>query len=160
MTYTCFVGIDPGVKGGMVVLDPHGGIIDAIVMPEPEELRRMFRYFYWDDQPFITLEEPSPDPKWGAIQAWRFAYGIGRLEGIFNPQLMVNPRTWQAKVWRKDLISGKLTGKQKSLITAKAIWPNADFRASKRCKIPHDGMVDAALIAYYGLLTHKKGKPT
>jgi hypothetical protein len=32
---------------------------------------------------------------------------------------------------------------------ARRLWPDESFFATERCKTPHDGLVDAALIAEY-----------
>lgn len=72
----------------------------------------------------------------------------------------VQPKIWQKKAWKPEHIeysdtSDKLGRRKKdtkatSMNAAKAIFPGISF-VPKRCKIAHDGLIDAALIAYYGL---------
>ena len=59
----------------------------------------------------------------------------------------VTPREWQ-----KIMLPGCKAGDTKgaALTVAKRIWPDESWLASDRCKAPHDGAVDAALIAEYG----------
>lgn len=74
--------------------------------------------------------------------------------------LTVQPKIWQKKAWRPEFIvyaddTDKLGRRKKdtkatSMKAAEAIFPGVSF-IPKRCKIAHDGLVDAALIAYYGL---------
>jgi len=45
--------------------------------------------------------------------------------------------------------AGGKTTKQQALPIAQALFPGADFRKSDKSHIAHDGIVDAALIAYY-----------
>jgi hypothetical protein len=52
-------------------------------------------------------------------------------------------------------MQGKRDCKKMSELAAKRLFPNVDLRATERCKISHDGIVDALLIAYYGSTIHK-----
>jgi hypothetical protein len=38
-----------------------------------------------------------------------------------------------------------------ALKRANALWPEQDWLATKRSKVAHDGIVDAALIAHYAI---------
>lgn len=73
----------------------------------------------------------------------------------------VSPAIWQKSVWEPKHIVWKNTGinerkkkdtKATSLNAAKDIFPGVSFITKKRSTKPHDGCVDAALIAYHGLL--------
>ncbi|KKK80116.1 hypothetical protein LCGC14_2826730, partial [marine sediment metagenome] len=81
---------------------------------------------------------------------------------------LVQPKVWQKVIYqgipeiRKPsfvIKSGKFEGqtrkgaldtKKMSLLATKRLFPNEDLRKSDRCKIPHNGIVDALLIAEYG----------
>lgn len=107
-----------------------------------------------------------------AIEALCVAYSYKYLK--------VNPRDWQKVCWQGINVqttsvpkfkTDKLTGKKiesgtkdkvltkpTSLLAAKRLFPKWDFRAelkTKKSKNDHDGMVDAALLAYYGYLKFK-----
>lgn len=93
------------------------------------------------------------------------------------PVYTVQPKQWQTVAWKKvAIINGtpimdSKTGKQKvnkagdlrfktdtkatSLSAATYLFPNVSF-IPKRARIPHDGLVDAALIAYYAYAKNLK----
>ena len=74
----------------------------------------------------------------------------------------VQPKKWQS-IWEGVPIQKVPTGKKNkkgepmyktdtkatSLLAVQRLFPNIDLRASERCKIPHDGIVDALLMAEY-----------
>ena len=62
----------------------------------------------------------------------------------------LTPKKWQSTVWLtgdKVTKASKLDTKATSLVAAKRIWPGFGFLATPRSKTPHDGLVDALLIA-------------
>lgn len=74
--------------------------------------------------------------------------------------LLVQPKAWQKKAWIPSCIvykdeTDKLGRKKKdtkatSLKVAELLFPGVSF-VPPRCKNIHDGLIDAALIAYYAL---------
>ncbi|MFK7825779.1 MAG: hypothetical protein AB8G05_16620 [Oligoflexales bacterium] len=82
------------------------------------------------------------------IQAM-FNYGVhfGEILGFLAarkvPHVLVNPRRWQAK-----MLGNFNKGESKKAAYAKD-WPSASF-VPIGGKKPHDGIVDACLIAEYG----------
>jgi hypothetical protein len=56
--------------------------------------------------------------------------------------------------WQPTMLGKVPQGKTKeyALNKVKQLWPDETFLATKRSSVPHDGMVDAALIAEYGRL--------
>lgn len=143
------VGIDPGQNGGLVALADNCAIFESMVLPKEDDLELIAKWCQRNAVE-VWLEDVQPDHGWGLKGAWTFGQHIGMLKTIFrNCDLrLINPRTWQAAVWRKDVIG---SSKDKSLETAMHIWSKMDWRATERSRIPHDGIVDAALIAYYGV---------
>jgi hypothetical protein len=55
-------------------------------------------------------------------------------------------------MWQKVMLPGCAKGDTKpaALARARQLWPAESWLASPRCSKPHDGMIDAALIAEYG----------
>lgn len=91
----------------------------------------------------------------GRVGNLNYARGAGLLEMCAMwqwPITRVSPRTWGKVI--KDGISKKLDSKAQSIEAAKALWPDmfrvGGFYVSDRSKKPHDGLVEAALIAEYG----------
>lgn len=149
-----FLGIDPGASGAIVILSEDGGIYESLLMPDMSQLKDLGEWAS-DLKVFVTIEDVQPDRGWHIKSAWTFAKHIGVLHHIFPNALLVLPRVWQKALWNP---SGEKNPKKRSLEAAKIYWPKMDWLASKRSRIPHDGLVDAALIARYGLTcyTHTK----
>ncbi len=75
-------------------------------------------------------------------------YGIllGQIAAMSWRYQIIHPRTWQKVVHENT--SGKIPAKQRSLNSAKSLWPNESF-VLPRCRKVNDGFVDAVLIAEY-----------
>lgn len=76
--------------------------------------------------------------------------------------MRVPPPIWQKNVWQPQHIvynaSGKRDAKATSLRAVQEIFPGVSF-IMPRGHVPHDGCVDAALIAYYGLMSVNHSLP-
>lgn len=94
----------------------------------------------------------------GATSNFQFGKGAMLPEALFYEKgyrfTKVTPTTWQKLAW--EGVTKQKDNKETSLIAAKRIFPGHDFTPSARSSKPHDGMVDAALMAYYGKLTYVK----
>lgn len=86
---------------------------------------------------------------------------LGELRSDCRVRLLTaNPKIWQKKAWKPEHIRfqdevdtlgrKKKDTKATSLAAAKDLFPGVSF-VPRRAKLPHDGLVDAALIAYYAL---------
>lgn len=103
---------------------------------------------------------------------------LGRQVTGRVPFMVALPKLWQKVAWQgidpigtpvyikgtktpKLLKSGKqqikVDTKGTSMLAAHKLFPNANF-VMPRCRIEHDGCIDAALIAYYGLTRYNKLK--
>jgi len=155
-------GIDPGISGGIVVLDGEGKIESKNVMPvmtlkgkktrrviDIQELADLLSSL---DVNMCFLEKVTAMPGNGNVSMFTFGYGCGLLEmglAAFKvPYTLVPPQTW-CKVMHQG-ISKDIDAKQRSLMVFKRGYPNIDLRASKRCSTVHSGLLDALLIAEYG----------
>lgn len=88
--------------------------------------------------------------------------------GVKIPILQILPHVWQSFVWKPEHIvweQGSTGGsyqrrkkntKATSSNAAHSVFPGVSFVPSKKATKEHDGCVDAALIAYCGLLYYKK----
>lgn len=112
---------------------------------------------------------------WGSSAGSTFMFGrqLGRLEGLVQgmglPYSLVSPKMWQGEMWKgieriklpKKTKTGKVRNDTKAIseLTAKTLFPNEDFRKNSRCRIFHDGIVDAVLIAEYCRRMRKPKEP-
>lgn len=153
-----YIGLDPGVNGGIVVMNSDHQIIDKIVMPvmggtkKDYDVQTLVKFLTtYNKNSFAILERAQPQFRDGRKQAFKTGFGFGVLEGVLTalkiPFQIVAPKSWQKKVFE-----GLNTDDTKvaSILFCQRKWPDEDWRASQRCKKAHDGMTDAACMAYYG----------
>lgn len=152
------VGIDNGVDGGICAISAHYGMVIGYC-PMPTYARKgkreidtvAVRDWILDlhTEPFIAIEEPLRHAK--SSQAVRsMAIGFGKLMGLCEA------RDWrfaeiEVKDWQKKMIPGVQTGQTKKVAAEVALQkaPGHSFLKSAKSKVPHDGIVDAFLIAAY-----------
>ena len=151
----CVIGVDPGLDGGLAALSSEG--LQLCVMPVVAVGKRR----QLDEQTIVRwlsgfapgecrvfIEAVGARPKQGVAAMFSFGTGWGLLRGICAglgfPYELVRPQEWQGEV-----LKGQPPGSE--YLVASRLWPHAEWRASERCQKPHDGLVDAALIAKYGM---------
>ncbi len=156
------IGIDNGISGGIVAISDHdGSYIDGITMPSKHWKKRseidVAAVGEWiknvTGEPYklisITIEEPggSKSARAACSMAGSF-HSLRALLCIEWPKIWhrITPQSWQ-KVMLPKCKAGET--KPRALALAKELWPDETFLASSRCKVPHDGLIDAALIAEY-----------
>lgn len=101
----------------------------------------------------------------GALRTMLQLLGYIRKDNSPMKVLLVAPKTWQKKVWMPSCIvyheeTDKLGRKKKdtkatSYKAAELLFPGVSF-IPPRCRNAHDGLIDAALIAYYALSLIKR----
>jgi len=155
------VGIDNGLDGGLVGLSSRTG--DIIAKTPMKTLERCgkrevdtYKTYQWilglDESPkdlFIAIEEPLRHAR--SSQAVRsMALSFGKLLGLCEIQGWRH-RCVVVRDWQRSMLGtfNKGQSKQKALKIASTIEPLEKWLKSPRAKTPHDGMVDAFLIAHY-----------
>jgi hypothetical protein len=153
------VGIDNGISGALVALSAHHGlVIDKTLMPtRPSGKSRecnaltLCRWLetFESSNIAVCLETPSKhSPGLLALCSMWDCYGTirGVLESCGIQHARIAPQTWQSAMLGKVPKGGT-----KAAARAKAaqIWPDEQWLATPRSKKPHEGYVDAALIAEY-----------
>ena len=151
------LGIDPGLTGGLVLLDSNSlQIVGMIPMPtvtsKHKEIDRLAlqRFINKCSPDFIVLEQVNGRPGQSAKSTFTFGkvFGICLMAIAEYKHCLVPPIAWQ-KIAHQGIVRGDVPdAKRRSLIAANRLWPKESFTLSG-CKKPHDGLVDAALIAYF-----------
>lgn len=168
-----YAGVDPGKEGAIAFLDVDGRCLDIfptpIVLPAAGKGRpeydlpgivRIFRGLGTADM-FVTIEKLHPMPlkfkrkngeeqqggvivnfNRGLAQGWAWM-----LTALGVPFVLVTPQTWQRGMLEN--LPGSDTG-QRSILSAKRLWPNVDLRRSKRALKDSDGLADALNLAEWG----------
>lgn len=152
------IGIDNGIDGGLCAISrSHGKIIAKRTMPtckrngKSEVDTLAFRDWVsaLHTEPCIVIEEPLRHAK--SSQAVRsMAMNFGKLLGACEMKgWQVHPI--EVREWQKSMLSGyKGFGtKDAALAVAEQLSPGEDWTRSGRAVVPHDGIIDAYLIACY-----------
>lgn len=148
------MGIDPGKAGGISFIDETGKLVSYYkMMPvfeiaELSELSLVHRCFIEKSQAMS-----KNGAKQGVTAMFNYGQGFGELLGLLAaykiPHVLVNPRKWQAKMLGKFPTG---TSKHAAYLKAKQLWPHHTFIIGKLGKVPHNGAIDASVIAEYGRL--------
>lgn len=157
-TYT---GIDNGLDGGIVTIDADGEMLQAIPMPtfktgkgREVDIVAIASLIANIGGTFLLENASKHSPGKMALCSTWFTFGQIKaalmLEGARYE--LVHSQHWQREFWtRPKMPKGqKFDTKAAALNAANRIWPGNQWLASNRCTKPHDGMVDAALIAEFG----------
>lgn len=147
------LGIDPGKSGGLALISSEIKMLWAEIMPDNlldlkevlEAAKECGRLHAW-------LEKAQVFPKQGLVSAFNYGRHFGELCSALTmleiPYTLVSPVTWTKKM---HLGVGVKDPKQKTLAIARRLYPKEKFLATDRSKVPHSGIVDAVVIARYGL---------
>lgn len=149
------IGIDPGNTGAICIID--GKEIENIVMPlvdgqvDEKALSELFLEIASEIK-HVYLEEIFGLSKCSASSMLNFGRGHGKIVGILTaykiPFTLVRPQVWQKEMLVKGIAG---TTKERALKTVRKAYKHINFLATDRSKVPHAGIVDAVLIAHYGV---------
>jgi len=166
-----FIGIDPGKKGALAVIDIGMNVLETSVTPlvgDDYDISKMLKILakYKGKEVFVCLENVHAiQGKAGGSSNFQFGRGKGLWEmailGLKFTTLYIEPKEWQKISWEgvtqqkiytgKTLKSGKpqekIDTKNTSLVAVKRLFPGETLLATNRSRVPHDGIVDALLIA-------------
>ena len=161
-----YIGIDPGTKGGFVVLNEQGEVEDWLVMPmigKEYDVRVIVDFLtkYKNSHIFIENVKAVSGLPVSSTSSFNFGFGVGLLNGVIYaleiPFTKVAVSVWQKTMWEGVAVQKKANGKKDtktmSMIAARRLFPTQTFLATERSKVPHEGLVDGALIAKHGYLS-------
>ena len=161
-----YIGIDNGLDGGLVALNEDGDIIGQSIMPTTKldkgrevDADGILRFVTGFDGARVMIESASKHSpgKLALCSTW-YSFGITKATVMLAllPCEIITPQKWQRTFWKRPSLpkGEKFDTKAAALKAADQIWPDHDWRKSKRATKAHDGLVDAALIAQYHRLNH------
>ena len=158
-----YIGIDNGLTGALVALYDHPGPPIAMThMPSKRHRNRnevnivaVMNWLHvtcdgWPENATFLMEEPNNSRT--PSTAYSVAASFHAIRGLIESKSPVRFHRITPQSWQKVMLPGCKPGDTKpaALATAKRLWPAETWLASPRCSKPHDGMIDAALIAEYG----------
>jgi crossover junction endodeoxyribonuclease RuvC len=144
-----YMGFDPGLKGGISMVNEFGDILHTQSMPVTKGEKGSSIDFYavanlvreWEPD-FSVIEKVSAMPGQGVTSMFTFGMGFGGLQAVLatldSPFALVRPQVWQSAVF-KGL--DKKLGKARSIIYCQQRWPDQG-------KL-RDGPADALCVAIY-----------
>lgn len=160
-----FGGIDPGTNGAVCLISEDGRILFRDCFPlfkgklDVSGLKNLLMNTVKYAN-HVFLEDVHAVFGSSAGATFSFGWNCGLIEGILTAQnkpfTMISPKEWQKEMWRGiDVLKmASKTGKKvindtkgTSLLSARRLFPNETFLSSPRCNKPHDGIIDAVLMA-------------
>lgn len=154
-----YIGIDNGIRGAVCFLPQDGGMVLAELPVEsdgkkkrldPSALAEMLEATGNVD-PLVIVEKPAGSKSASAAASMADSFAVIRSVlaiGGFRRQF-ITAKTWQKSFWTVPKMAKgvKFDTKAAALKVARELWPAQSWLASPRCRVPHDGMIDAALMA-------------
>ena len=158
-----YIGGDNGISGALAAINKNSRIISILPMPVQKARKgneiNILAVWQWmepllhGEQNFsITIEEPGGSKSAQAAASMSGSFHTLRalcaLKGLRWHR--ITPQSWQ-RVMLPNCTKGDT--KPRALAAARALWPDHSFLATERSKVPHDGIVDAVLIAEFARKT-------
>ena len=162
-----YIGIDPGLKGGLALLtEGYGDLVfsmptikttkgkktaETINLPLLVEMLEQFAR----KGGTVFLEKVGAMPKQGVSSTFKFGTGYGQIQGVLAtlrmPFELVTPQQWMKVVLAGY---GKGGNTKASIQYVMQKFPGVSLFATNRSRRPSDGMADAICLAEYGRLRH------
>jgi hypothetical protein len=154
-----YIGIDPGAKGFVSVIDETGKFVEAFplcpdikVVDETVVSLQLQKLWQYEDNCHVIIEDVHSIH--GSSAASNFSFGciFGMIRGIIvtlgMPYTKVAPKTWQ-KIMHQGV--SKMDDKKKmSFVAVHRIFPTVELKRTKRCTTEDDNFADSLLMAEYG----------
>lgn len=147
-----YIGIDIGTNGALACID-ESSVFYMLLKDD------WISYLRKNKDSLVVIEDLHSI--YGASAKSNFQFGvnngfvIGVLSTLNVDFIKIQPKAWQKEMWKgvtPITNNGKVDTKATSLEAARLIYPTEGFLASKRSSKPHDGIVDAVLLAHYSKL--------
>lgn len=165
-----YIGIDPGVRGCISIVDETGKFIESFFLLKNaknvdtvEISNTLLNLSKYEDNCHVIIENIHAIFGSSAKGTFNFGFIAGLIEGIIAtiglPYTKVNPKIWQKEMFRgvnvitKPSTTGKtqvIDTKKMSFLASHRIFPTVDLRRTSKCKNEDDNFSDSLLMAEYG----------
>lgn len=143
-----FIGIDPGKKGAMAIINDDGSV--SFVQFDREAYRdvlaEMVKFPKEPKDIKCVVEHVGAAPGNGVVGMFAFGENFGFIQGLLTafeiPYELVRPAKW-----KKEFSVTK--DKNTSIEVCHRLFPNADLKRTERCKKDDDGFAESLLLAEY-----------
>ena len=161
-------GADPGLKGGLILLDARANVVERLrfkdIVIDINSNTKRKRQSILDVTKLsqllikcshIYVEQVSSGSGQGVASMFSFGIGFGQLLSACQlsgvPYTLVRPSVWQKVIFNEGLIDEYCQEpKKRSRLAALCQWDKSIFMY-KGCRVPDEGLMDAALIGLWGL---------
>lgn len=165
--YTTWIGIDPGLHGGIAVQYEHG-LPRAFPMPlTPKNMidlpaisdliDSMLGYSAALDiirPALIYIEGVNAMPGQGVSSTFKFGFVTGAVHGIIAAKGLSLQVVYPVR-WKNRVLAGTKKDKEAAIDYCRLHFPDVNLLATSRSKKPHDGMADALCISEYARNFHQ-----
>lgn len=161
-----YIGVDCGLDGGISILNTDGDLVSRKIMPTASKgkgrkidvcgLADLFsRIGDLEHRQTFIIENPGGHaPSAAGLRSMTYSYAVIEALVVANGLKYhdILSQKWQKQFWSKPKMpkGQKFDTKGAALDVARKLWPKESWLKTDRCTKPHDGMVDAALLAEYG----------
>ena len=142
-----YIGIDPGKKGALAIIN---GIGDISIYPFDKEVyRNVLSDYQMVGSEILAkccLEHVSAMPGQGVVSMFTFGENFGFIQGLLTafeiPYELVRPQKWKKEF-------SITSDKNQAIDVCKRLFPNAILKRTERCKVDDSNFVEALLMAEY-----------
>lgn len=162
--YNLYLGVDPGLQGGLAMVSHEGGVITAGPLPlikkndkKQLDCNKLYRdlRMYVENICFAVIEHVHAMPKQGVVSTFTFGKGFGMILAILDVlEIPFHEATPQS--WKKDILGASTSDKALSIEYARKVPSPRDFINIRRNLTPHDGVADAICMARYARKYYKE----
>lgn len=156
-----FIGIDPGKKGAVGIVDNFGQPVGAMTFPHAKDDHDLIAWPYVFEfflkhrgKAIVVIEDLVFMRKSSPIATAKLSMNNGILRGLLiaaqMPYSPVHPATWQSTLLKQR--AGK--AKERARIEFEERWPKFAQRLRTSYDKVSDGIIDAMLIAEFGRLQY------
>lgn len=141
-----FIGIDPGKKGAMAIIESTpDGIGEVKIIPfEPSDYISALKSY---SGAVACIEQVHSLPREGVKSVFSFGQTYGWLLGVMDA-LGVSYQVVPPNKWKREY-SLLRTEKKQSIEVCKRLFPSVSLKRTERCKTDDDNMADALLLCEY-----------
>jgi crossover junction endodeoxyribonuclease RuvC len=141
-----YIGIDPGKSGGYATINTLTGKMTVEAWDDEQFIHDMRELYLDGEETRCCLEKVGAMPGQGVTSMFGFGKSAGFIEGVLRAYgisyQLVPPQTWK-KAFSLN------SNKQTSIEVCQKLFPDVNLYRTDRCKKPHDGMAESALMALY-----------
>ena len=141
-----YIGIDPGQRGAMSILEDNARLPTIIPFNKEEYIDRLRLLFYEEAECICCIEAVHALPRQGVTSTWAFGQSYGWLLGVLDT-LCIPYQPITPQKWKKEF--GLNSDKAKSVEVCKQLFPGIKLLRTERSRKEDDNIAESALLALY-----------